>query len=333
MRSFHKLFFAILVLCFIFVTYQASAVGTYITELPFRGSYNVQCGYHTQCTNPPTSGYGLDFVNVNEETYGDVVYASGRGTVTTATDSGGDWGKTVVITHPDTYRSRYAHLAYQFPYTNQKMREGSPIGYMGATGVATGDHLHFQTYLNTETGGGVDPGPIDGIGVGGFCNTQNDPCGPFATYTFSTDMRLVDNTDGGFSLTGTASCFNGTQNGYHIDGLGKTVTYFRYCNGTTGSPTRTGRWTPVLPSSGNYHIYVFIPEHSGLSLTRAAKYHIYSNNTLISTVYIYQQVYPNKWIRLGLFNLSTNGSYVELKNQTSDGRTITYDAVMFVKDF
>jgi murein DD-endopeptidase MepM/ murein hydrolase activator NlpD len=95
------------------VVYKVWAVGM-VTELPFSGTYNVSCGYHTSCASTPTPGYGLDFVNASESTYGDVAYASGRGTVTAAGADGG-WGNRVLIRHPDNYYSRYAHLQYWFP--------------------------------------------------------------------------------------------------------------------------------------------------------------------------------------------------------------------------
>jgi hypothetical protein len=329
MKTTYRQFFiyGIALVLLIIVTYQVMAVGLYITELPFKGSYKVSCTYHSICSSPPTAGFGLDFVNNVSATYGDVVYASGRGTVTQSILHS-DWGETIIISHPDSYRSRYAHLAYRFSSVNQKMREGSPIGYMGSTGKSTGDHLHFQTYLNTDTGQGVDPGTIDGVAVGGFCLS----C-VFTNSSFNTTMRLVDNTDGGFSLTGTATCYNNTANGYYADGLQQSVTYFRYCDGLTGSPTRTGTWTPTLPSSGNYHIFVFIPAHSGLVLTGFANYKVYSNNTLLETITVNQHAYANKWVRLGVFNLSTSASYLTLTNQTGDAGKPAFDAVMFVKDF
>lgn len=199
-------------------------------------------------------------------------------------DSQTGWGYRVVLRHPDLYYySRYAHLRYWFPAVNHKMQLGSPIGYMGNTGNVTGTsgyHLHWQVYYNTTTGGGVDPLPIEG--VTSFCGA-GQTCGPYNNADFSTQMRLVDNTDGGFSLSGTGTCWDNTTNGFHRDGLGLSRVYYRYCNGTTGSPTLTGTWTPSLPASGNYHVYVFAPNHNGLTLTGNARYQIYSNNTLIAT--------------------------------------------------
>lgn len=313
------------------VTYQVMAIGI-VTEYPFLGSFNVSCGYHTICTNPGTAGYGLDFTHSTLPTSGKVTYASGRGTVITS-QYATDWGETIVIDHTDVYNSRYAHLRYRFALVNQKMREGSPIGYMGNTGCGTcGAHLHFQVYNNTTTGQGVEPIPIDGKTTP-FCGI-NQTCGPFNNSGFVTDMRLVDNLDAGFTYSGTATCWNNTTNGYHPNGLDQTtVVYYRYCNGTTGNPTHTGTWTPSLPATASYHIYAFIPNHAGITLSGSTEYKIYSGNVLVGTAIVNQSTPNNVWVSLGKFTLSTSGSYVKLSNTTLDGQKTAYDAMMFVRDF
>jgi len=40
------------------------------------------------------------------------------------------------------------HLAVSFISTGQHIQAGQPIGIMGATGEATGVHLHYQIDLN-----------------------------------------------------------------------------------------------------------------------------------------------------------------------------------------
>lgn len=329
-----KMFISTIVFMFIATAaYRAVAIGM-VSEFPFLGTYSISCGYHTKCSAPTSPGFGLDFVHSTLPTYGKVVYASGRGTVTTSgTDSA--WGETIVIDHPDTYYSRYAHLQWRFALVNQKMREGSPIGYMGHSGCGTcGDHLHFQVYnVNPQTGAGVEPIPIDGRTTS-FC-TMGDgtQCGSVTNNSFATDMRLVDNTDSSFSLTGTAPCTNNTTNGYHKDGLNQSVVYYRYCNGTFNTPTRTGTWTPSLPATASYHVYAFIPNHDGISLSGYAEYKIYSNNALIATVAVIQNTPNNRWVSLGQFNLNSSGSYIKLTNLTLDSGIIAYDAIMFVRDF
>ena len=78
---------------------------------------------------------------------------------------------------------------------------------------------------------------------------------------------------------------------------------------------------------------MFIPRHDGITFTGYAKYKIYSNGVYLGFILINQQVYMNKWVRLGLFNLNINNSYVELQNDNADGQRVAYDAVMFVPDF
>ena len=327
---------------FLIMTYTVFAVGTYITEYPFSGTYRVSCGYHQACyatstpvpagTATPTprpTAWGLDFVNNSGGTYGDVVYASGRGTINAA-GSEGDWGNRVIIDHPDTYYSRYAHLSYIFTLKDHKMAEGSPIGYMGSTGNSSGDHLHFQVYNNTTTGPGVEPIPIDGKNTS-FCRYPHS-CGPYTNSGFVTDMRLVDNVDSGFALTGGgATCYDNISNGF--DRLGLSVSpspvYYRYCNASSPA-NRTGTWTPALPSSGNYRIYAFIPNSYNVTLTENADYRIYINNSWQYTIRINQEAYSNKWVYLGMFWLGTSGSYVRLTNAPIDGKRTAFDAVMFV---
>lgn len=320
------------------VAYQVLAVGIYVNELPFRGTYRISCGYHTNCTIPPTPGFGLDWVNHSLPSRGKTVYASGQGIVKVQTNAPG-WGITVVVDHPDDYKSRYAHLEWYFARPDQKMRAGSPIGYIGNTGCGNcGYHLHWQVYNNNmESGPGIEPRPIDVVTTA-TPFVQYNPTISAPTYTNSsaaTYMRLVDNTDPGFTLTGTASCVNNTTNGYHQGGIyqSPSVAYFRYCFGSGG--VSTGRWTPTpaLPFSGNTHVYAFIPAHSGLTLTGQASYKIYSNNALVQTVTINQHFTSNKWVRLGMFNLNQSGTYVELTNQTGDGARVAFDAMMFVPDF
>lgn len=309
---------------------HAIAIGQ-VTELPFIGTYNVTCGYHNSCASTPTPGYGLDFANTSESTYGDVAYASGNGTVV---ENDGDpstgYGYRIVLRHPDNYYSRYAHLSYWFAALNHKMQLGSPLGYMGNTGNSTGPHLHWQVYYNTTSGQGVDPLPIEGVSA--FCG-MGQTCGPYSNSSFSTQMRLVDNTDAGFSLSGTATCWSNTTNGFYRSGLEKSVTYYSYCNGATGSPTRTGTWVPDLPVPGTYWVYAFAPNHSGITLTANATYRVYSNGSLVGTVSVNQNGYNNDWVRLGSFYLLTSNSYVVLTNQVNDGQRVAYDAVMFVRDF
>jgi len=89
---------------------------------------------------------------------GTPVRAVGDGVITRA-GWGGGYGNVVDIRHAQGYSSRYAHLRGFAPgiRNGTRVRQGDLIGYVGATGLATGPHLHFEFHAN---GRPVDPNSI-----------------------------------------------------------------------------------------------------------------------------------------------------------------------------
>jgi murein DD-endopeptidase MepM/ murein hydrolase activator NlpD len=63
-------------------------------------------------------------------------------------------GNTVVIEHGQGIFTYYAHLKKIIVVNGTKVAKGQPIGLIGATGVATGPHLHFSVSLHNLR---VDP--------------------------------------------------------------------------------------------------------------------------------------------------------------------------------
>ena len=81
---------------------------------------------------------------------GTPIYATGPGVVTQARYASG-YGNLVEINHGYGYSTRYGHLSRIIVSEGQRVMRGQPIGFMGATGVATGCHLHYEVRLRGIT--------------------------------------------------------------------------------------------------------------------------------------------------------------------------------------
>lgn len=86
--------------------------------------------------------------------YGTAVLAAADGTITTAAYDAEGYGNYVIIDHGNGNRTLYAHMSYTGVSAGQTVSEGQIIGLVGSTGMSTGPHLHFETYVN---GTRVDP--------------------------------------------------------------------------------------------------------------------------------------------------------------------------------
>jgi peptidoglycan hydrolase-like protein with peptidoglycan-binding domain len=82
------------------------------------------------------------------------VQAAATGRVAFAAFTSGGWGKLVVVAHSDGVRTMYAHLSKISVRVGQAVSTGDVVGLVGATGDATGPHLHFEVRLR---GAAVDP--------------------------------------------------------------------------------------------------------------------------------------------------------------------------------
>ena len=73
---------------------------------------------------------------------GTPIVASRGGTVTIASYSNSA-GYYVTINHGDGFSSIYMHMTNYIVSSGQKVNQGQTIGYVGSTGISTGNHLHF----------------------------------------------------------------------------------------------------------------------------------------------------------------------------------------------
>jgi murein DD-endopeptidase MepM/ murein hydrolase activator NlpD len=98
---------------------------------------------------------GLDLAG----TLGSTVVAARAGRVTFAGWAEGGYGFLVVVAHGGGVLTLSAHLQSVTVALGARVSVGSPVGLMGATGHATGPHLHFEVRVH---GLAVDPLPLLG---------------------------------------------------------------------------------------------------------------------------------------------------------------------------
>ncbi|MDZ7684090.1 MAG: peptidoglycan DD-metalloendopeptidase family protein [Gammaproteobacteria bacterium] len=80
---------------------------------------------------------------------GTPVRAAGDGNVTIARQNRAS-GKYIVIQHGQQYTTKYLHLSNfaNGVRSGKRVEQGDVIGYVGATGWATGPHLHYEFLVN-----------------------------------------------------------------------------------------------------------------------------------------------------------------------------------------
>jgi murein DD-endopeptidase MepM/ murein hydrolase activator NlpD len=99
-----------------------------------------------------TSPYGVRMRGWEPRLHHGVDVAAPTGTPVRAMKSGrveragpwGSYGLAVVISHGSNVRSLYAHLSRIDVAAGSRVSGGQVIGAVGATGNATGPHLHFE---------------------------------------------------------------------------------------------------------------------------------------------------------------------------------------------
>jgi murein DD-endopeptidase MepM/ murein hydrolase activator NlpD len=121
---------------------------------PVDGS--ISAGYGWRVDPWPEFHRGLDLA----ADYGTPVHAAADGVVTSAGWDGG-FGNKVDLNHENGYHTWYAHLSRFAVSPGMHVNKGDVIAYVGATGEATGPHLHYQVMLDGQA---IDPEPyLNGV--------------------------------------------------------------------------------------------------------------------------------------------------------------------------
>ena len=78
---------------------------------------------------------------------GTPIKAAASGKVTFVGWHGGH-GNYVMLAHSKTLSTAYAHMSKFAVKPGQQVVQGQVIGFVGSTGLSTGPHLHYETWLN-----------------------------------------------------------------------------------------------------------------------------------------------------------------------------------------
>lgn len=133
---------------------KGNALQKIFLKSPLQYKY-ISSGYSFARLNPVTKKIsphrGIDYA----ANYGTPAVSVGDGTIIQAGWSG-PYGLSVIVRHNDTYRTRYGHFQNLAKgiRVGAKIRQGQVVGYVGATGEATGPHLHYEMH---KFGGHINP--------------------------------------------------------------------------------------------------------------------------------------------------------------------------------
>ncbi|MGN6686911.1 MAG: murein hydrolase activator EnvC family protein [Actinomycetales bacterium] len=113
-------------------------------QFPANGRISTVAGYRTNpVTGNPSCHSGIDIAPGG----GAPIYAAAAGVVIATEYTAWD-GYTTVIAHGGGLATWYAHQPGFSVSVGQQVQRGQVIGYVGASGFATGPHLHFNVTVN-----------------------------------------------------------------------------------------------------------------------------------------------------------------------------------------
>jgi murein DD-endopeptidase MepM/ murein hydrolase activator NlpD len=117
---------------------------------------SITAGYGWRVNPWPEFHQGIDLA----ADYGTPVRSAADGVVRSAGWDGG-FGIKVDVDHENGYHTWYAHLSRVAVAIGSRVRKGETIAFVGATGEATGPHLHYQVMLGGQA---IDPAPyLNGV--------------------------------------------------------------------------------------------------------------------------------------------------------------------------
>jgi murein DD-endopeptidase MepM/ murein hydrolase activator NlpD len=133
-----------------FVDYRHNLWDHTPSVMPASGNWTSGFGYRVHPVHRRYAMHtGLD-ISGNRFT---PVYSTASGVVTVSEPENG-YGNLVAINHGNGYKTKYGHLSRILVNRGQLVKRFELIGYMGATGTATGVHVHYEVLRD---GTPIDP--------------------------------------------------------------------------------------------------------------------------------------------------------------------------------
>lgn len=82
---------------------------------------------------------------------GTIIHRGWKGGHPTINGRTGGYGKTIMIRHGNGYKTLYGHLSKYGKYkVGNRVEQHDIIGYVGSTGLSTGNHLHYTIYYHDK---------------------------------------------------------------------------------------------------------------------------------------------------------------------------------------
>lgn len=96
----------------------------------------------------PITGRHSDHTGVDfGAALGTPIRAAQSGIVRQANANDSIYGNQVVLGHGKKFQTMYGHMQKFTVKPGQRVKKGQIIGYVGSTGLSTGPHLHWETWV------------------------------------------------------------------------------------------------------------------------------------------------------------------------------------------
>jgi murein DD-endopeptidase MepM/ murein hydrolase activator NlpD len=128
------------------------------------GAGQKRAGFAMPVNGRVTSGFGMRFHPIlgYSRMHQGIDLAAPAGTPIVAASDGvvrfagwhGGHGNYVLVAHAGGLATGYGHMSRIVAAPGEQVSQGELIGYVGATGLATGPHLHFEVFRG---GVAIDP--------------------------------------------------------------------------------------------------------------------------------------------------------------------------------